>query len=118
MLPVSTPAKSRIVSGKNRGFFHRKVERFFSPELFHLRLLIDPVIGVLVTIVLAVTSAVFRFRNRQPDARGDSSHRRKRILRIRNIVRNQMMINLLPAFPLFLPGNDKPSANVAWRYTN
>jgi len=70
MLPVSTPAEFRIVSGKKRGFFHRKVERLFSPELFHLRLLIDPVIDVLVTIVLAVTprSSGFEIGNQTPVA--------------------------------------------------
>jgi hypothetical protein len=68
MLPVSTPAKTRIVSGKKRGFFRRKIEWLFSPELFHLKLLIGTAVGVLVTIVLAVTCVVFMFRHRNRDA--------------------------------------------------
>ncbi len=68
MLPVSTPAGTRIVPGKKRGFFRRKIEWLFSPELFHLKLLIGTAVGVLVTIVLAVTCAVFTFRHRQRDA--------------------------------------------------
>ena len=67
MLPVSTPAETRIVSGKKRGFFRRKVEWLFSPELFHLKLLIGTAVGVLVTIVLAVTCVVFTFRHQQRD---------------------------------------------------
>ena len=68
MLPVSTPAETRIVSGKKRGFFRRKIEWLFSPELFHLKLLIGTAVGVLVTIVLAVTCVVFTFRHQQRDA--------------------------------------------------
>ena len=68
MLPVSTPAGTRIVPGKKRGFFRRKIECPFSPELFHLKLLSGTAVGVLVTIVLAVTCAVFTFRHRHRDA--------------------------------------------------
>ena len=68
MLPVSTPAGTRIVSGKKRGFFRRRIEWLFSPELFHLKLLIGTAVGVLVTIVLAVTCVVFTFRHRHRDA--------------------------------------------------
>ena len=67
MLPVSTPAGTRIVSGKKRGFFRRKVELLFSPELFHLKLLLGTAVGVLVTIVVAVTNVVFTFRHQQRD---------------------------------------------------
>ena len=68
MLPVSTPAGTRIVSGKKRGFFRRRIEWLFSPELFHLKLLIGTAVGVLVTIVLAVTCVVFTFRHQHRDA--------------------------------------------------
>ena len=68
MLPVSTPAKTRIVSGKKRGFFRRRIEWLFSPELFHLKLLSGTAVGVLATIVLAVTCVVFTFRHRHRDA--------------------------------------------------
>ena len=67
MLPVSTPAETRIVSGKKRGFFRRKIEWLFSPELFHLKLLIGTAVGVLVIIVLAVTCALFTSRHQQLD---------------------------------------------------
>ncbi len=67
MLPVSTPAKTRNVSGKNHSFFRRKVEWLFSPELFHLKLLVGTAVGVLVIIVLAVTCVVFTFRHQQRD---------------------------------------------------
>jgi CHASE3 domain sensor protein len=68
MLPVSTPAGTRIVSGKKRAFFRRKVEHLFRPELFHLKRLIGTAVGVLVTIVLAVTCVVFTFRDWHRDA--------------------------------------------------
>ena len=68
MLPVSTPAGTRIVPGKKRRFLRRRIECPFSPEIFHLKLLSGTAVGVLVTIVLAVTCAVFTFRHRQRDA--------------------------------------------------
>jgi putative flippase GtrA len=121
MLPVSTPAETRIVSGKKRGFFRHKVEWLFTPELFHLKLLIGKAVGVLVTIVLAVACAVFTFRHRHSkdlnDALGRSSHQ-KRVLQIREIVRNWLMTSLLSNFQLFRLGNDQLSANRAWRCTN
>ena len=159
MLPVSTPAETRIVSGKKRGFFRRKVEWLFSPELFHLKLLIGTAVGVLVTIVLAVTSVVFTFRHQQrdtlrahtievirlssvvendiaalenvhrshlltrngvylqnsarlqdlflqhskelADVLADSPEQRKRILKMREIVRNWLMTSSLSTFELF-----------------
>ena len=159
MLPVSTPAGTRTVSGKKRGFFRRKIEWLFGPELLHLKLLIGTAVGVLVTIVLAVTSVVFTFRHQQRDALRahtievirlssvvendiaalenvhrshlltrngvylqnsarlqdlflqhskelaevlvDSPEQRKRILKIREIVRNWLMTSLLSKFELF-----------------
>ena len=68
MLPVSTPAGPRIISGKKRGFFRRSIEWLFSPELFHLKPLIGTPVGVLVIIALAVTCAVFTFCHRHRDA--------------------------------------------------
>ena len=170
MLPVSTPAETRIVSGKKRGFFRRKVEWLFSPELFHLKLLIGAAVGVLVTIVLAVTCVVFTFRHQQLDdatrahdrgdqarQRGRERHRgarkcasqpfadekwrlraklgsasgsfppsqqgagrcprndaqqRKRILQMREIVRNWFMTSSLSAFELFQLRSEQ--AQVEW----
>ena len=68
MLPVSTPAGTRIAPGEKRGFSRRRIECPFSPEIFHLKRLSGTAVGVLVTIVLAVTCAVFTFRHRQRDA--------------------------------------------------
>ena len=75
MLPVSTPAKTRIVSGKKRRFFRRRIEWLFSAELFHLKLLIGTAVGVLVTVVLAATSVIFTFRHQQRDVAARTHHR-------------------------------------------
>jgi len=68
MLPVSTPAGTRIAPGEKRGFSRRRIECPFSPELFHLKRFSGTTAGVLVTIVLAVTGAAFTFRHRHRDA--------------------------------------------------
>ena len=67
MLSVSTPAETRNVPGNKRGFVHRKIEWLFSPELFHLKLLLGTAVGVLVIVVLAVTCVVLTFRHQQRD---------------------------------------------------
>ena len=61
MLPVSAPAGTRIVSGIKRDFLRRRIERLFSLELFHLKLLIGTAVGVLATIVPAVAAWSSRF---------------------------------------------------------
>jgi len=68
MLPVSTPAGTRIAPGEKRGFSRRRIECPFSPELFHLKRFSGTAAGLLVTIVLAVICTVFTFRHRQRDA--------------------------------------------------
>ena len=67
MLPVSTPAQSRNVPGNKPGFFRRTIEWLFSPELFHLKLLLGTAVGVLVIVVLAITCVVLTLRNQQRD---------------------------------------------------
>jgi PAS domain S-box-containing protein len=159
MLPASTPAKARNVSASKRSFLRHKVEWLFSPELFHLKLLLGTAVGILVTIVVAVTSVVFAFRHQQRDALrahtievirlsslvendiaalenvhrshlltrngvylqnsarlqdlflqhskeladvlADSPEQRKRILKMREIVRNWLMTSSLSTFELF-----------------
>ena len=68
MLPVSAPAGTRIVSGIKRDFLRRRIERLFSPEPFHLKLHIGTAVGLLATIVPAVTCVVFTFRHRHRGA--------------------------------------------------
>jgi len=56
MLSVSTPAETRNVPGNKRGFVHRKIEWLFSPELFHLKLLLGTAVGVWLFTTLRAKS--------------------------------------------------------------
>ena len=118
MLPVSTPAEPRIVSGKNAACLIAKSSGFSVRSFFISSFSSDPAIGVLAPTCTPVTCVVFTFRHRQPDVRSGSSQHRKCVLQRRNIVRNCMMINLLSDFPLFLSGDDQDPANAAWRCIN
>ena len=87
MLPEPIPAIDRHEPGSKRGLLRRKIEWLFSPELFHLKLLLGTAVGVFVILIVAVTCVIVTMQNQ---TREKLRARTIDVMRLSSVVENDI----------------------------